>query len=419
VLAVGSRPTEDSVMATAEMFDLESGTWTPAGGLDHARGGQSATLLANGMILVAGGSDRNGPLDSVELYDPATGRWESISQARGEWADVVETAQPRAGHTATRLTDGRVVIAGGRGSSEADDFLDSAEIYDPSANRWSNTGSLNQARDSHIAVLMDNGTVLVAGGRSASSPDRSEATASAEVYDPSSGTWTTAGAMTTARWDHTATVLWDGRLLVTGGTANGEAISSAEVFDPASGTWSVTGEMGTGRAAHSAILLGSGKVIVAGGGTRSVELYDPSSGEWSTVAELNSGALETEATLLGDGRPFILSVSSTPDSPPAAELYDAESDSWDLVANLAYDRKRTTVTLLENDSVLIVGGSAATLSVLYEPVESKWFSAGKLRVARVEHAATVLENGTVLVVGGVGRDGKVLSSVELYKPEQP
>src|SRR5882724_2823996 len=143
---------------------LDSGTWTPTGSLNTARLLQTATLLPNGMVLIAGGFSA-----SAELYNPASGTWTptgSLNTARGF-------------HTATLLHNGMVLVAGGFG---ANNYLASAELYDPASGTWTPTGSLNTARDGHTATLLPNGMVLVAGGFGASGPPL----ASAEHYDPAS-----------------------------------------------------------------------------------------------------------------------------------------------------------------------------------------------------------------------------------------
>ena len=151
---------------------------------------------------------------------------------------------------------------------------------------WTATGSLATARDDHTATLLPNGKVLVAGGY-----DGSGTLASAELYDPASGTWTATGSLATARYRHTATLLPNGKVLVAGGSDNSGALASAELYDPASGTWTATGSLATARDCHTATLLPNGKVLVAGGfdgsgSLASAELYDPASGTWTATGSL-------------------------------------------------------------------------------------------------------------------------------------
>ena len=176
-------------------------SWTITGDLHTARDTHTATLLHNGLVLVAGGRN-SGSADSrsAELYDPATGTW-------------TRTRPLHAGrfyHTATLLSDGRVLVVGG---DSVDGERGSAELYDPASGTWALTGRLNVARQLHSATLLSDGRVLVAGGF-----DRSNLiTSSVELYDPATGTWTVADSLATPRFSHTATLLVDGKVLVAGG----------------------------------------------------------------------------------------------------------------------------------------------------------------------------------------------------------
>jgi N-acetylneuraminic acid mutarotase len=209
-------------------------------------------------------------LASAEIYDPATRTWSATGnmlEARGEHGTGV-----LAGHTATLLPDGKVLVAGGSGTPFA--FLQSAELYDPASGTWSPTGSMLAAHEFHTATLLRNGSVLLVGGQTA------------ELYDPASGTWSPTGNPTIPRSSHTATLLADGRVLVVGGEeASHAALPGAELYDPSSGTWIDAGPVNIVRAWHSATLLDDGRVLIAGGetysggniwlGLRSAELYDP------------------------------------------------------------------------------------------------------------------------------------------------
>jgi N-acetylneuraminic acid mutarotase len=190
--------------------------WKPAGSLKTARFGHTATLLQNGMVLVAGGDDSNFlPSASAELFDPANRTWTPTGS--------LNTA--RVAHTATLLQNGMVLVAGG---DNLNGLSASAELYDPANGIWTTTGSLNIARDNHAATLLQNGMVLVAGGS-----DSNGTSGSAELYDPASGIWITTGNLNTARYAHTATFLQNGIILVAGGLGlNGDVLASSEVGRP-------------------------------------------------------------------------------------------------------------------------------------------------------------------------------------------
>jgi deoxycytidylate deaminase len=240
-------------------------------------------LLPNGKVLVAGGLESGfNPSASAELYDPASGTWTATAS--------LNTA--RYAHTATLLPNGKVLVAGGYNGS----FLTSAELYDPASGTWTTTGSLNSARDLHTATLLPNGKVLVAGGYNGSF------LTGAELFDPAggtNGTWTTTGSLNSARDLHTATLLPNGMVLVAGGLdSSGGSSASAELFDPAggtNGTWTATASLNTAREQHTATLLPNGKVLVAGGfngsaASTSAELFDPAggtNGTWTATSSLN------------------------------------------------------------------------------------------------------------------------------------
>jgi hypothetical protein len=181
-------------------------------------------------------------------------------------------ANPRTDHTATLLDNGKVLIAGGAIPGVA---LSSAELYDPISNSWSSVASMAAAREGPTATLLGNGKVLVTGGVSGggfSTPVLS----SSELFDPSNDTWSPAASMATARFKHTATLLSDGDILVTGGEdliSYQDVWSSAELYDPATDTWSSAGDMAAARQDHTATPLGNGKVLIAGGSGSSCELY--------------------------------------------------------------------------------------------------------------------------------------------------
>lgn len=345
---------------------LAAGTWSATGWMVTGRNQATATLLANGKVLVAGGN--NGlVLSSSELYDPSAGTWNATGS--------LNTA--RYGATATRLQTGKVLVVGGDGSSG---ILSSAELYDPSTGTWSATGSLNTARAWGTSTLLANGKVLVAGGSGTSG-----VLASAELYDPSTGTWSATGSMASARQYQTATALPNGKVLVAGGLGTGPTLSSAELYDPSTGTWSATGSLNIARGEDTATLLPNGKVLVAGGtGTSadlsSAELYDPSAGTWSTTGSMNATRRDEAASLLQNGKVLVVGgLGSSGSAISSAETYDPTTETWSTAGSMSTVRSDGTVTLLSDGRVLAAGGYGSggyqSSAELYTPGASPTVSA--------------------------------------------
>ncbi len=285
-------------------------------------------------------------------------------------------------------------------------------------NQWAAAGSMSTARHGHRATLLSSGKVLITGGWA--DPYGNQPFASAEVYDPASGTWSTTASMASPRGDHTTTLLPNGKVLVSGGYIAGSALASAEVYDPASGTWSATASMATPRHAYTATLLPNGKVLVLGGWNRSslesAEVYDPASGTWSTTATMASARHGHTTTLLPNGKVLVVggSISGNGSSSLAsAEVYDPTSGTWRATASMASARHVHTATLLPNGKVLVSGtGDGPTSAEVYDPASGTWSVAASMLTARNGHTVTSLPSGQVLVTGG--RNG--VASAELYTP---
>ena len=346
-------------VTTQTMPPSDRSVWSITGNLNVARIFHAATLLRDGKVLIIGGFG-GGPSNSAELYDPVTGIW--INAASSNLIHFYPTA--------TLLPSGKVLVV-------SDDTVGiptggGVELFDPSKGTWSLTGRLNNQayRTYHTATLLPNGKVLVAGG--ANGDWFFIATKSAELYDPATGTWTPTGNLNKPRALHTATLLPNGKVLVAGGIdwdEGGPIYDSAELYDPDTGIWSATGSLTTARSDHTATLLASGKVLVAGGlllnrdyfVTNSAELYDPSTGNWSTTGSLSTTRHGQTATRLPDGEVLVAGGSSTNNASNTtlntAELYNSSTGTWRLTRSLNKARQWHTATLLTNSSVLVAGGN--------------------------------------------------------------
>jgi WD40 repeat protein len=261
------------------------------------------------------------------------------------------------------LSSGKVLVVGGSGTDGGNGYLDSAALYDPVSGTWAATGTLASPHYDHTATLLPDGKVLVAGGW-----DGTGNTGIAELYDPASGTWTEIDSLATARRGHTATLLTDGKVLVAAGQGSGiTALASAELYDPASGTWSATGSLVIGRIIATANLLPIGKVLVTGGqvstpdATATAELYDPASGTWTLTGRLSINRVNHTATLLPNGK--VLVAGGQPNK--SAELYDALSGTWTATGG-PFSHNDASATLLPDGRVLVVGGINNANADLYD-----------------------------------------------------
>jgi Galactose oxidase, central domain len=287
-------------LTSAELYNPATATFSTTGSLNTGRYGHTATLLNNGKVLIAGGTNNSTRLSSAELYDPTTGTF-----------TVTGSLSCACGYSATLLANGMVLFSGGFDGSNA---VTSAELYDPASGKFVPTGNLNVARAGPSSTLLGNGKVLVAGGvyYTGVIPYTAVAhyLASAELYDPSTGTFTLTGSLHTARDGQSATVLKDGNVLLAAGqndnTQNYGYLSSAELYNSATGKFSVTGSLNTPRFLHTAHLLASGQVlIVAGnhfGSIASAELYDPTSKTFSNTSSLNTPRQGHASALLTNGQ---------------------------------------------------------------------------------------------------------------------
>jgi hypothetical protein len=355
-------------------------------GLTQPRAGHTATLLSNGMVLIVDG----GQLDiddllvsnaSAELFDPLMGRF----------SPTAAPCKAREFHTATLLPNGKVLITGGNEFNGYPTWLrptETAELYDPVTGTFSQTGSMAIPRTNHTATLLPGGLVLIAGG---------SLVASAEIYDPVTETFVSIGNNALPRAGHTATVLPSGDVLIVGGqNGQGKALAEAELYNPATNTFRNTGWMAEPRVGHTATLLPNGKVLVTGGAA--------------------SAALGIGQILLGSR------------GQASAEIYDPLTETFTPAAGMSTGRIGHTATLLPDGTVLIAGGfidwldgfpyfigyQSYNTAEIYDPAADIFTPTDPLNVGRFWHVSTLLPDGRVLFTGGIGGADSALAEVETH-----
>ena len=301
VMAVGGRARglgnveAGNFNGTAELMDPRTLEWTLTGELAHKRRSPALIQFADGRVLAAGGTgEQKVPIASVEIWDPAT----------GEWAGGADMALARDSMGVALLKDGRLLVAGGVGIDERGYLITSlaeAETFDPATGEWTAAAPMAEARVNHTATRLTDGRVLAVGGGGVDGPYSN----TAEIYDPAADAWSEAASLSAGRAFHSATLLPDGRVLIVGGKGK---VTLAEVYDPAADAWSGAGETELPRAEHAATLLSDGRVLVTGGVGQLApsEVFEPSSLSWTTVGSLRTGRYRHGAARLTDGRVVVM-----------------------------------------------------------------------------------------------------------------
>ena len=317
--------------------------------LHQARAGHTATLLPDGQVLVTGGcvvdGCDGGVTPSAELYDPVRNTFRLAS----------DLAVARVGHQAVRLSTDEVLILGGWAG---DGVTATAELYDPKTGQFEVVGEMLEPRDGFTATRLEDGRVLITGGYSGAMNRLS----STELYNPETNRFTALPEMQEARMSHTATLLSDGRVLIVGGSnARGQVSATAEVFDPMTQQFSFTGSLTMPRHKHAAVKLQNGNVFIIGGAGagdwneqyNATELFDAATLSFQPAAPMTYRRfkLPDAVTLLSSGEVLVAGGGAR------AEIYHPKTDSFSLAPGVSgFDLAYTTATPLRNNRVLIAGG---------------------------------------------------------------
>jgi hypothetical protein len=323
VLAAGGVDTAASTVAkTAELYDPSTGTWTMTGSMHHPRATQQLIKLNDGRILTGAGAELAsfGAGTAIygktaETYDPSTGEWTEVGWLRVKRAEFFQVL----------LNTGKSMICGGF-AANTEVMTNTCEVFDPDTNAWSFTGELpgsngEPSKDGFglangplfsFSSGPDKGDVMFAGGL----VNGTVPVKQSELYDPATGEWTLTGSMNEARAGFRTTLLGDGEVLASGGVHTGgsspEITNTAELYDPETGTWTLTGSMHHERTRHTATVLADGTVLVTGGrlsgGTipeDTAEIYDPTTGTWTEVPNMPAALSNSQAQMLSTGQVMV------------------------------------------------------------------------------------------------------------------
>lgn len=369
---------------SAERLDPTTGAWSSRTVEKRARWFHTATPLADGRILIAGGVGAIGPMASAAIYSPETGHWSAANAM----------AAARSDHTATRLVGGQVLVAGGRGSDGM--ATARAEVFSPTESSWRTTASMLARRHGHAAAALSDGRVLVVGGAAVDGLRTDPPVPAAEAYDPIAGTWHAVAAPTVDAWGRALVALRDGTVLAIGGydLATYADSTVVERYDPRADAWTTVAPLPEGRFAHAAALLPDGRVLTSGGtyvddryATRyrsSSAIYDPATGFWwstETMTDVRGRSRHTLSVLDG-GR--VLACGDEWWGRSSAEILDLGTGEWRRTAAMAIGRMGHTATALADGRILVMGGYDSSLAArqatieAFDPAVDAWQTIGVL-----------------------------------------
>jgi hypothetical protein len=466
LLTGGGVATNQGGPQSAELFDpttqLFTNTTTP---MSHGRVLHTTLALPNGTVMVLGGNGTNlslSAIESSEIFDPAAnagaGSWTTIGSLNG-----------RTNTAPVRLADGRVLLTGGQSEYSGLDpmtangtstvaYSRTTQIYNPATGNWTSGGNLATARISHSTVVLSNGKVLVAGGIAGQTINNINNLTSAEIFDPSTNAWTSAGNMAIPRVNFGMVALPGNKVLVMGGSSNGPFVNTSEIYDAGTNTWtSTTSTMSEVKYLPTPVLLSNGKVVVAGGNspdsstpTAAVELFDPATQTWTLLNPLSQSRTRAFPFALANGK-FVLIGGNVvnpafgnvvPAGGPinglsgAIEIYDTNATpaaggqgATVPTANAFFlfeTRTGAGMSMLGNGKIMIAGGSSSnggtraggfldgtSTSEIYDPATDTLTAGPNMTVPAGNGVqAVTLLDGSVMLIGGSQTD----TITQIYRP---
>ncbi|HTM23669.1 MAG TPA: kelch repeat-containing protein, partial [Vicinamibacterales bacterium] len=400
----------------ASVPTVPSNTWALTGEMSQPRAGAAATLLSDGLVLVTGGRNAAGAASlSAERYNPVGSEFQSTSPM----------TVARTDHTSTLLPDGRVLVAGGLGLDGG--ALTAAEIYNPETNAWTPAGPMHLARAHHTATALPDGRVAIAGGDDAGVP-----TASIEIFDPFYETFSMSNASLSApRADHGAALLNDGRVFIAGGFDGSQPLASVDLYDPATDTTTVAAPLAAARAAHSVTRLLSGKVLVAGGAgadgeLASAEVYDPAADIFAPAANSMFTARQRHQAILLPHNNQILIVGGTSAGSAAAsaELFvEWQGDGGSFIPTTAPSTPRAwaagaalsvpagpTVRSGPTDGLALLAGGSASLTASSPFASAELYGFATVKTDRADYSP-----GQTVTISGSGWQPKETVTLRLVE----
>ena len=415
VLLTGGFDPVNLTSTAVQIYDPNVSLATTAAPMGTGRTLHGNILLPDGTVLVTGGrDDSNTSLASSEVYDPISDSWSSVAHMNTS----------RAIFPTITLPDGRILVVGGQTKvSGSWTETDSAEVYDPTLNTWTEVGPINQPSVTR-AVLLNDGTVLVV---SSIAPLTLDVPASfAQIFDPSNNSWTSVTEPALGRGSPTLTLMGNGKVLLHGGFDGLSApVTATEAYDPVAQGWSTTTSPPSdiGITGVSAVTLRDGKVLVTGGvagsgdPTGSSYIYDGVANSWLGPAVMPYLA-PTSQTISWDAGFFGLTLGGDSHT---LQLYFESNPGWSVPNPPIPDHYFASVVNLPDGRIMLLGGTANSLPAtdvrLYDPVAGSWSTIASMNTPRANFASVLLNDGTVLVEGGIDSSGTTLDTAEIYDSE--